>query len=711
MDNINNLIKRRTEVDAQNINLKDSDIIAIWDEVACYIDKFMSQSKGVSIPNFGTFTFVQKRIDVGNNKYILVQRPLFAISEKFAQTHGLTYTKLPAAGNIPVHPLNYASIAQETAFSRDDVELCVKHVLQVFNRSVQSKKNVEFTFTNIGKLQIRNNKVKMKFFKEFVNSCDPSGKVLAEMQNRPHTADSVMSRNDFNRPTSKNTCILPRINSRAGALSSMENTNNTNLGAMDTIDEEHSTDPPQVLEIPAPLVTVYSSEDSANQFNNNNNSLEESSQSKEEPKYHIPTAYETQTTASQFLTTKSEPMISSSLTKNEADALNAVLNDNLASSATSSQIFNNVKKLDMIRPSSKTLLRDLTSKKLEVPASPSCGHHNSGQELCYLCHQRQRRNVPVYLHDEMKLKDKEESQLLMQFQHLKDMERQLKDEETRKGQRFDRAKMDAFNLGVSEAIKAKRLERPKTSDIPRSFVFRKRVKTPPKMYRQQELGSYLSMQIDSKNKEVNLAKQELDYIEKMEQLQLAEELAAQREYYLREKEIRKNALKSALDSQVKNKPLELPRALPDSEVFGQYDAKNERLAVMKKKEIETFKFHKDLIEQRKREDLLRQIREQEQDAENIERAKEEYRMDRALRFNRMMEMRKGLESEWVAAHEDKILRDNDEREHRYAHDGNLVHEQCDKYRRCAQCKKDVKNCGESNIWKDTRYTPGSRLMV
>ena len=43
------------------------------------------------------------------------------------------------------------------------------------------------------------------------------------------------------------------------------------------------------------------------------------------------------------------------------------------------------------------------------------------------------------------------------------------------------------------------------------------------MFKQQELGSYLSMQIDNRNKEVNLAKQELDYIEKMEQLQLAEE--------------------------------------------------------------------------------------------------------------------------------------------------------------------------------------------
>ena len=82
-------------------------------------------------------------------------------------------------------------------------------------------------------------------------------------------------------------------------------------------------------------------------------------------------------------------------------------------------------------------------------------------------------------------------------------------------------------------------------------------------------------------------------------------------------------MKSALDNQVKNKPAEVPRAFADSEVFGQYDAKNEKLAIMKKKEVETFKFHKELIEQRKRDELLRQIREQEQDAENIERAKEE----------------------------------------------------------------------------------------
>lgn len=77
----------------------------------------------------------------------------------------------------------------------------------------------------------------------------------------------------------------------------------------------------------------------------------------------------------------------------------------------------------------------------------------------------------------------------------------------------------------------------------------------------------------------------------------------------------------------------------------------------------------------------------------------------------MIEMRNGLEQDWMNAHDEKKLRDKDEKDHRLAHDGMLVHEQCDKYHRCAQCQRDVKNCGETNIWKESRYTAGTRLMV
>lgn len=77
----------------------------------------------------------------------------------------------------------------------------------------------------------------------------------------------------------------------------------------------------------------------------------------------------------------------------------------------------------------------------------------------------------------------------------------------------------------------------------------------------------------------------------------------------------------------------------------------------------------------------------------------------------MISMRRSLEKDWKGASEEKKQRDVDEREHRMAHDGFLVHEQCDKYRRCDECKRDVKNCGESNVWRESRYTAGTRLMV
>lgn len=59
---------------------------------------FVFYSQGVQIPNFGTFSFSQRKLDVGNNKYVLMQRPVFNISEKFAQTHGLQFTKYNVPG-------------------------------------------------------------------------------------------------------------------------------------------------------------------------------------------------------------------------------------------------------------------------------------------------------------------------------------------------------------------------------------------------------------------------------------------------------------------------------------------------------------------------------------------------------------------------------------------------------------------------------------
>lgn len=80
----------------------------------------------------------------------------------------------------------------------------------------------------------------------------------------------------------------------------------------------------------------------------------------------------------------------------------------------SAQRSNSAEKLDVSKASK-------LPPPLPRPASESCGH-NAGQELCYLCHQRDRRNIPISFNEERKKREEEEDRMLQQYQHLKNME-------------------------------------------------------------------------------------------------------------------------------------------------------------------------------------------------------------------------------------------------------------------------------------------------
>lgn len=80
--------------------LTEEDIVNVWDNVSRFIEKQMALQKGVCVPGLGIFTYSQKKLDVGNNKYIQIQRPVFMLSEKFAMTHALNYTKHHTTGKL-----------------------------------------------------------------------------------------------------------------------------------------------------------------------------------------------------------------------------------------------------------------------------------------------------------------------------------------------------------------------------------------------------------------------------------------------------------------------------------------------------------------------------------------------------------------------------------------------------------------------------------
>lgn len=752
--------------------LSEDDVASVWENVSNFIEKHMSQQKGVSIPMLGTFTFTQKKLDIGNNKFIMMQRPIFMLSEKFAQTHGLQSVKYHVPGNIPVIQLNYAALSFESPFDRDTVENCVREILGAVSRGVSGKKNVELTFTGIGRLTVRDSRVKMRFYKEFINQMDGTGKLLDSMQKRPGTVDSVMSDRVPSRPASSTTVILPKISSTnlgpggPGALAPVVEQDegvpppelhyNPHAAAVDIMEmsnqvpiemEPFQMVPPQTEDVPTyPFQDLYKREgmegpefgniatdEAIRHIENNGQPITEENLQPIE----APIAGELEGHAANDVTDTKRPPVAPSrsgsrLAMPMAQATGVSLLDDLmpsnltpksapspgllhkSSPAPLREYTEGLPQRKSVSPKLTPLQRshscDALDKPMKAPTPPqsACGHPNAGQELCYLCHQRARRNIPVSFTEERRRREAEEDKLLQQFQYMKDAEETLKDQEGMLAKRHDLQKMAAFNLGVAEAVTHKKKTR--DLDFHKSYIFQKRPLTPPRILKQREYATDLSGQVTVKDTVKQRRKADEEFLERLEQVQLAEDLAAQREQFIRDKQEQQDMYKNALEAQLKFKPLQVPPREPDGEVFGKHDMNNEKMADRRQRAYELFREQQDLVAQKKREAILRRLMEQREEEDVLERTKKELMDDRSKRFQRRTFVRKRLEEDWAESSKQKHDREMEERLHQLA-PGALLHEQCDKYHRCQQCKRKVNNCGESNIWRESRYIPGSRLMV
>lgn len=304
----------------------------------------------------------------------------------------------------------------------------------------------------------------------------------------------------------------------------------------------------------------------------------------------------------------------------------------------------------------------------------------------------------------------EEDQLLHQFQHMKDMEKLLEEQNKVLAKRHENQKMAAYNMGASEA--QKNVKTSKDPNFYPSYVFQKRPLTPPRFAKQRKYLNELDEQVTQKEDSQQKHRSDEEFLERLEQVQLAEDLALQRAEYVQGRVEQTEQYKTALSAQIRYKPLQVPARVPDSDgpVFGKNDLNAEKIFERRRLAYNVYQQQLNTVEARKRASILNRLSEQKQDEDMIKRSKHEVLEDRALRYERQVNKRLDLEDDWKRALEKKKARQADER-FRIQSADELMHEQCDKYKRCGQCRKKMNNCGESNIWRDTRYIPGTRIMV
>ncbi|XP_045037891.2 coiled-coil domain-containing protein 81 isoform X2 [Desmodus rotundus] len=607
--------------------LSQEEVSIIWEHVSEFVEQQLSVHKGVQIPGLGTFTFMRQKLEVGNNKFLLFQRPIFIMAEKLVQLHGLKQNKVYTPGDIPIVPLNFAMISLEGSFNRDTVEGCVKETLLYLSRSISIKKNVEFIFKGIGVLMIRDGR-------------------------RPGTVDSVLSSTENFQRQTNNVLAFPRI----------ELKETENKLPMETIVEEGGKNKPRTCKL-------------------------KDGTDKEGVR---------------------EILSPEKLPDRKAVSPGKVRGVNLPNKFEQSG--RQGKKMNPESLSPPRCLKNGNEMKPKIPPATACQDHNrAGQELCYVCLQRAQRNSPLYYSEERRKREVEDERLIQQYQMMKDQETFFKHQLRSLASREQNQKNAAYNLGVAEAIRIHKKEKP---EFYKSFLFDKRPFSPEvKALKQEEYFQSLLKQMDTRREKELNQRENKELMERLEQVQLTEELAAQRAKYIKDKMEEAECYKRALNAQIKNKFPQLPVFEPDSSepIFGNNE--DELVGEKREREQNYMKHQLEAAASRKRKAILSQLVDQKRDLRMLQKTQKEHLADRNAELERISRMNQSLQEDWERSVEMKRQRDLEEKAFERASDKLFLLDQCEKYRRCRQCQRCASNMGNSNLWPLNKQLSGSRLFV
>ncbi|XP_075402538.1 coiled-coil domain-containing protein 81 [Tenrec ecaudatus] len=634
-------------------SLSQEDVSTIWGYVSEFVERQLSLHKGVQIPGLGIFTFMRQKLEMGSNKFILIQRPIFILSEKLIQLHGLTQNKVHTPGDIPIIPLNFITISLESPYNRDIVEGCVKETLLFLSRSIATQHNVEFTFKGIGVLMIRHGKVKMRFFKDFLCGMDGSETLMKALVNRPGTVDSVLSSREDHGKRPYSVLAFPRI--------SLKETENK--PPLETIVEESKDNRKKKYKV-------------KEKSDNDRGIKEISPPKKRRDRQAISPAKVTGVN----LTDKFE--------QTESGARN-MMAESLESSG---------------------FLKCKNDKKPQTSPVASCqDHKKAGQEMCYVCLQRAQQNSPLYYGEVRKRREIEDEQLLRQYQMMKEQEAFAKQQMNSLVAREQNQKNAAYNLGVADAIRNHKNGKP---EFYKSCIFDKRpISAEINACKQEEYSQSLLKQIDNRREKEIKQRQNRDLMDRLEQVQFTEELAAQRAKYLKDKMEESQCYKRALDAQIKNKPFRLPVFEPDSvePIFGKQG--DELLIERRNREQKYMKHQLEAAAAQKRKVILNQMADQRRDLQMLERTHKEFLKDRAVEREHENRITRSLQEDWERSAAMKRQRDLEEKAFERASDKLFLLDQCEMYTRCKQCQRRTSNTGQSNLWPGNKHLHGSHLFV
>nr|XP_055062326.1 coiled-coil domain-containing protein 81-like isoform X1 [Misgurnus anguillicaudatus] len=362
---------------------------------------------------------------------------------------------------------------------------------------------------------------------------------------------------------------------------------------------------------------------------------------------------------------------------------------------------------DRVEKLSQTQEDTMSIKRFsETGVKMTCSdHRRAGQELCYVCMQRAQRNIPLYVSDEKRKAEREQERVLMLNQHQKDQEYFHKEEMDRLQKREDGRQVAAFNLAVAEAQR----DRKTSSRSHGSYIFAGRSCTPNRLLQLRCYMQELTHETDRRREQQTQEKRPQQ--DKLFGLQRWEEMALKQSQELHDKHQMSSMYRKALDTQSEDKRAEINAHHADLRpVFGLMDGDPAAIAEQRRRAQKIAEELKTTNISRRRDALMKRLNEQKREREIIQTDQKLMLEERIRHCEKVQRVQADCERNWQHSVSLKHQRDREETDFR-RFCGETLTDQLKKYERCSRCKRTTANHGQSNIFRDTHFSSGSRFVL
>ncbi|PKU29687.1 coiled-coil domain-containing protein 81 [Limosa lapponica baueri] len=173
--------------------LTSAEVLMIWDSVSEHVRQHLAQDMAVQLLGIGTFYVLKDYMCTVNSEVLLVRRPVFRMSRVITDECNLRYTEEDVPADVTVVPLRCEELSACARLPFTTVQCCVYEIVTSFFRATSKRQDTDFIFKAIGILSIRNRKVMMRFFDDFLLDVDGSEKLLEALLSNPERRHLVAS--------------------------------------------------------------------------------------------------------------------------------------------------------------------------------------------------------------------------------------------------------------------------------------------------------------------------------------------------------------------------------------------------------------------------------------------------------------------------------------------------------------------------------------